>query len=180
MDSARRPRPEAFAFVMATGILSEALDRSGTRVASAALLAVAVAGFVALSLAGAGFVVPSPAYRWRPARGRTRAYRWGPARGRTRAAGDLLGAGGFACLTVAAASNVLASRILATGRIGVAAALTAFGAAVWVVLGYGVPLRLISAGDRQRVNGTWFMWVVGTQSVAVATASSGAPPERGG
>ncbi|MBE1588350.1 hypothetical protein ACFPOI_53135 [Nonomuraea angiospora] len=48
---AQRFRTEAFAFVMATGIVSKALDKGGTRVASAALLVVAGAGFVTLALA---------------------------------------------------------------------------------------------------------------------------------
>ncbi|MGV9384698.1 SLAC1 family transporter [Nonomuraea sp. NPDC003707] len=71
---------------MATGIVSEALDRGGTRVASAALLVVAGAGFVTLSLA----------------------YGWSLLRRRTWPADDLVGEGGFAVLTIAAASNVLA------------------------------------------------------------------------
>ncbi|MDX3110906.1 tellurite resistance/C4-dicarboxylate transporter family protein [Nonomuraea angiospora] len=145
---AQRFRTEAFAFVMATGIVSKALDKGGTRVASAALLVVAGAGFVTLALA----------------------YGWRLLHRRTRSADDLMGQGGFAVLTIAAASNVLASRILAAGHIGVAVALLVFGAAVWAVLSYGVPLRLIVSGERHQADGSWFVWVVGTQSVAVATA----------
>ncbi|MFF4623343.1 TDT family transporter [Nonomuraea jabiensis] len=115
----RRFRTEAFAFVMAPGIVSEALDRVGTRVASAALMVVAGAGFVTLALA----------YGWRLLRRRT----W--------SADDPMGQGGFALLTVAAASNVLASRILRAGHIGVAVVLLVFGAAVWVVLSYGRSAR---------------------------------------
>ncbi|MBE1588349.1 hypothetical protein ACFPOI_53130 [Nonomuraea angiospora] len=38
------------------------------------------------------------------------------------------------------------------------------------MLSYGVPLRLIVSGERHQADGNWFVWVVGTQSVAVATA----------
>ncbi|MBB5783169.1 tellurite resistance protein TehA-like permease [Nonomuraea jabiensis] len=140
----RRFRVEAFAFVMATGIVSKALDMGGTRMVSAALLVVAGAGFVTLALA----------------------YGWWLLRRRTWSA-----EGGFAVLTIAAASNVLASRILAAGHIGVAVVLLMFGAAVWAVLTYSVPLRLIVSGERHQADGSWFVWVVGTQSVAVATAT---------
>ncbi|KAB8196744.1 hypothetical protein FH608_008565 [Nonomuraea phyllanthi] len=138
----RHLHPGAFAFVMATGIVSEALDLAGARVASATLLAVAGAGFVALLLA----------YVWR----------------RTWRAGEFVD--GFPSLAVAAASNVLAGRILAAHHVPLAVVLLAFGAAVWLVLSYAVPFRLATGGERHQPNGTWFMWVVGTQSVAVATS----------
>lgn len=132
--------------------MSTALDTDSGHVASLALLVVACAGFALLLVA----------YGWRLLRRRP----WFGA--------DFVGPHGFAFLTVAAASNVLASRFLAGGHRGVATALLLFGTVMWVVLGYGVPLGLITARGRRpsldQVNGTWFIWVVGTESVAVATA----------
>lgn len=153
--------PGAFAFVMATGIVSTALAAEGLRAISAVLLVVGIAGYLALWAA----------YAWRLVRRRQRVVR------------DLAGPQGFAFLTVVAASNVLASRLVAGHRIGAAAVLLAVGTAGWLVLGYGIPLLLITAGRPcsrsstfnvnlgEQVNGTWFVWVVGTESVAVAAAS---------
>lgn len=143
--------PGAFAFVMATGIVSTGLAARGATATSAVLLWIAVAGYAVL---WAG-------YLWRLAR------RW------PRVRADLSGPRGFAYLTVVAASDVLAARLAMDGHYGAAAALTAVGGAGWLVLGYGLPLLLICSGlamPLRQVNGTWFIWVVGTQSVAVATA----------
>ena len=45
----------------------------------------------------------------------------------------------------------------------------------WLLLGYGVPLALITGSYRDRglrfVTGMWFLWVVAIQSVAVAAAN---------
>ncbi|KUN87800.1 hypothetical protein AQJ66_09230 [Streptomyces bungoensis] len=144
--------PGAFAFVMATGIISTALAGDGAATASAVLAVIAAAGYALLWVA----------YVWRAA--------WRP----RRLLADLAGPRGFSFLTLVAASEVLASRALTARLHGVAVALIAVGAAGWLLLGYGVPLLLIRSGDPlslRQVNGTWFIWAVGTQSVAVATAS---------
>ncbi|WP_244501141.1 tellurite resistance/C4-dicarboxylate transporter family protein [Streptomyces sp. TP-A0874] len=145
--------PGAFAFVMATGIVSTALRADGSRPASRALLLVAVVGYALLLVA----------YGWR-------LLRW-----RQRFLTDLVGPRGFAFLTIVAASNVLASRIVADGHVLLPAALLAFGALLWLLLGYGIPIGLIASSRRElsldQVNGTWFIWVVGTESVAVASAA---------
>jgi hypothetical protein len=49
------------------------------------------------------------------------------------------------------------------------------GALLWLVLGYGIPFTAV-LGSRTRpvakgANGTWFVWVVGAQSVAVVASS---------
>ncbi|MEW2492363.1 tellurite resistance/C4-dicarboxylate transporter family protein [Streptomyces nodosus] len=151
--------PGAFAFVMATGIVSTALAERGAAASSAVLLWIAAVGYVVL---WAG-------YLWRVM------FRWQDFRT------DLAGPRGFAFLTVVAASDVLAGRLAVDRHYGGAAALTVVGATGWLVLGYGVPLLLVSSGHRlplRQVNGTWFIWVVGTQSVAVATATLA--PHTGG
>ncbi|MFE2544456.1 tellurite resistance/C4-dicarboxylate transporter family protein [Actinacidiphila glaucinigra] len=145
--------PGALAFVMGTGIVSTALYANGARTASAVLLWVALAGFAVLV----------PAYGWRLLRRRERFV------------ADFLGPRAFAFLTLAISSNVLASRLAPDGHTAAAAAFLAFGALGWVVLGYGIPLALITTLKRgpsfDQVNGTWFLWAVGSQSVALAAAS---------
>ncbi|WTZ98473.1 tellurite resistance/C4-dicarboxylate transporter family protein [Streptomyces sp. NBC_01378] len=141
------------AFVMGTGIVSTALYVNGAGTASAVLLWVALAGFAILV----------PAYGWRLLRRRERFV------------ADLLGPRAFAFLTLAISSNVLAARLVPDGHTAVAGAFLAFGTLAWVVLDYGIPLALITTLKRgpslDQVNGTWFLWAVGSESVAVAAAS---------
>ncbi|WP_323377378.1 tellurite resistance/C4-dicarboxylate transporter family protein [Streptomyces sp. RB17] len=143
----------ALAFVMGTGIVSTALYVNGAGIASAVLLWVALAGFAVLV----------PAYGWRLLRRRERFV------------ADLLGPRAFAFLTLAISSNVLAARFVPDGHTAAAGAFLAFGTLGWVVLDYGIPLALITTLKRgpslDQVNGTWFLWAVGSQSVAVAAAS---------
>ncbi|WP_433448774.1 tellurite resistance/C4-dicarboxylate transporter family protein [Streptomyces sp. CA-142005] len=143
----------ALAFVMGTGIVSTALYVNRADTASAVLLWVALAGYAVLV----------PAYGWRLLRRRERF------------AADLLGPRAFAFLTLAISSNVLAARFVPAGHTAVAGAFLAFGTLGWVVLDYGVPLTLITTLKRgsslDQVNGTWFLWSVGSESVAVAAAS---------
>jgi tellurite resistance protein TehA-like permease len=84
----------------------------------------------------------------------------------------------YAFFTFVAACNVLGARLAADGYVGVTAALLAAVSLVaWLMLSYGIPVQLI-LGPRPRpvlvgVNGTWFIWVVGTQSLAVAATVLG-------
>ncbi|MFF8352926.1 DUF488 family protein [Streptomyces chartreusis] len=143
----------SLSFVMGTGIVSTALYVIGAGTASAVLLWVALAGFAVLV----------PAYCWRLLRRRRRFV------------ADFLGPRAFAFLTLAVSANVLAARLVADGHTAVAGAFLAFGALGWLVLDYAVPLALITTLKRDpsfdQVNGTWFLWAVGSQSVAVAAAS---------
>ncbi|MFJ3773016.1 DUF488 family protein [Streptomyces sp. NPDC090075] len=143
----------ALAFVMGTGIVSTALYVTGAGRASLALLWVALAGFAVLV----------PAYGWRLLRMRRRFV------------ADLLGPRAFAFLTLAISSNVLAARLVPDGHTAAAEGFLAFGTLGWLVLDYGVPLALITTMRRgpslDQVNGTWFLWAVGSESVAVAAAS---------
>ncbi|MFG3168707.1 tellurite resistance/C4-dicarboxylate transporter family protein [Streptomyces sp. NPDC048200] len=145
--------PAAFSFVMGTGIVSTALYVNGAGTASAALLWVGIAGFAVLL----------PAYGWRLLRPPGQF------------AAGLLGPRSFVFLTIAIAPNVLAARLVPSGHTAVAEAFLAFGAAVWLFLGYAVPLALITTTRRRpsldQVNGTWFLWSVGSDSIAVTAAS---------
>ncbi|MGW2831533.1 SLAC1 family transporter [Streptomyces sp. NPDC001286] len=145
--------PASLSFVMGTGIVSTALYVNGAGTASAVLLWVALAGFA----------VMIPAYAWRLLRRRGRFV------------ADFVGPRAFAFLTIAVSANVLAARLVPDGHIAVAGAFLAFGAVGWLVLDYAVPLALITTLKRNpsldQVNGTWFLWAVGSESVAVAAAS---------
>lgn len=145
--------PGVFAFVMATGIVSTALDFDGLPVVPDVLLVIGVIGY-------GGLLVVSG---WR-------LVRWP-----RRLLADLVSPRGFAFLTVVAASNVLAARLAIGGWRWPAIVLLAAGVLGWLLLGYGVPLGLVADPRRHptldQVNGTWFVWVVGTQSIAVAAAT---------
>lgn len=138
---------------MGTGIVSTALNLNGARTASVALLVVALAGFAVLL----------PAYGWRLLRRRQRFI------------ADFVGPRAFAFLTVAIASNVLAARLVADGQTAAAWPFLALGTLGWLLLGYGIPLGLIANAKREpsidQANGTWFLWAVGSESVAVAAGA---------
>lgn len=146
--------PGYFALVMATGIVSKAMRLDGALSLSGFLLGVTIAAYVLLALA----------YAWRLA-----AYR----REFLSDAGDPRRA--FAFFTFAAASGVLAARLAGDGHTTAAAALLAAGGAGWLLLSYSLPLLLVTRHGQQPAlagaNGTWFIWVVATQSVAVAATS---------
>jgi len=146
--------PGYFALVMATGILSVGLRLRGLDAASAVLLVLAACAYVvqvALSL-------------WRFA-----AYRHA-------VVDDFTDPGrAFGFLTFVAGTNVLAARLAMEGYVALTAVLVGVGALTWLVLGYVVPwTAVLSRAERPVVataNGTWFIWVVASQSVAVGTAT---------
>nr|AHE14609.1 putative C4-dicarboxylate transporter/malic acid transport protein [uncultured bacterium] len=145
--------PGYFALTMATGIVSTAVGQAGHQHLSGVLLVVSLGCFAVLLVC----------YAWRAAAFPHRML--ADLRAPERA---------FAFLTFVAACDVLAVRLAADGHHGVTLALVVVALPTWFMLGYGVPMRLI-AGSRAApvlagVNGTWFMWVVGTQSLAAAVA----------
>ena len=145
--------PGYFALVMATGIVSRAAYLNGTRLVADVLLAVAAAAYVVLVAA----------YGWRFAR-----YR----REFLAEAKDPVKA--FAFFTFVAGSNVLGVG-LADYLTGITAGLLVIAGLAWLLLGYGIPAALIIRSSTQPAlsgaNGTWFLWVVGTQSMAVGATA---------
>jgi tellurite resistance protein TehA-like permease len=145
--------PGYFALVMATGICSTALGEVGQPTASAVLLGIAVVCLAALSGALGWRLIRYP----------------------RRVLADLTAPDrAFAFFTVVAACNVLAVRVAGDGHRTAAMVLAALGGLVWLALTYTIPVRLV-LGPRPQpvlagVNGTWFIWVVGTQSMAVTAA----------
>lgn len=82
---------------------------------------------------------------------------------------------GFGFFTTVAGTNVLGVRLSMEGHYAITAALLAVAGLLWLVLGYVIPWTAV-LGNKQRpvvaaANGTWFIWVVASQSVAVAAAT---------
>lgn len=146
--------PGYFALVMATGIVSVGMRTNGLPVVSASLLAIAVVAYVVLI--ALNFV--------RVARHRA-------------AMADDFGdpARAFGFFTFVAATSVLGSRLSQEGFHVVSLGLLLVAALAWIVLGYTVPWTAV-IGERKTVplataNGTWFIWAVASQSIAVLAAT---------
>ena len=151
-DAVRNLNPAGFAFVMATGIVSVAMDIKGWTGLSRGLLAIGVFAWIALSVL----------HIWRFA-----AYRDAIRR-------DLADpARAFGFFTFVAATDVLGTRFVAADQHRLAFVLLVIGALCWGVLGYLIPLTALHPSARRALaapNGSWFLWVVAGQSVAVLAA----------
>ncbi|MGH3472601.1 MAG: tellurite resistance/C4-dicarboxylate transporter family protein [Nocardioidaceae bacterium] len=150
----RELSPGYFALVMATGIVSTGLDLIDQRVLSDLFLWVAGVAFVLLAFLSG----------------------WRVVRYRDRLAQDFLNLRrDFGFLTFVAGTNVLAARLALAGQVLLATVLLIGAGVSWLILGYVVPwAAFLSRGERPplaEANGSWFMWVVSSQSVAVAAAS---------
>ncbi|HET7387316.1 MAG TPA: tellurite resistance/C4-dicarboxylate transporter family protein [Nocardioidaceae bacterium] len=146
--------PGYFALVMATGIVSIGLNLTGFAVLSEALMVVtAVAFVILLLLTGWRFV----SHRHELVEDFTHPLR------------------GFGFYTFVAAANVLGARLVAAGHPVAAAVLLGVSAVLWLARGYAVPWTThLGRGEHPIVaaaNGTWFMWAVSGQSIAVAAAA---------
>lgn len=149
--------PAAFAFVMATGIVAAALLDAGWPVASWTLLWIAVGALALLFIGLLGRLLNHSHDAVADFRNPHK---------------------GFGYLTMVAAINVVG-----IGFHPVAPAVTWIMAAMsiplWLFLAYGVPLSMMlrtEIGETLRprllpVDGTWFLWVVSTQSLSMAAAS---------
>jgi len=145
--------PGYFAFVMATGIISTGTFLLGPSWLSRALLVVASAGLVVLSVA---LVIRLVMFR-------------------SRVAADIHAPERvFGFFTITAGLDVLGVRFFYAGHPLVTAILAGVAAAVWLVLTYGVPASLLLTRARDSVlggvNGTWLLWVVSTQSLAISAS----------
>ena len=146
--------PGYFALVMASGIISVGLELEGVRGASLVLLVVCAAAFVVLLGLTALRLVR---YRHAMAEDFTDPRR------------------AFGFFTYVAGTNVLGVRLFMEGWHVATAILLALTALAWLVLGYVVPWTAVLSRTTRPVvasaNGTWFIWVVASQSVAVAAAT---------
>ena len=80
----------------------------------------------------------------------------------------------FGLFTFVAATSVVGTRLAVDGHYAAAFTLLAVASLAWLILGYVVPWTAV-LGKAQRpvlqsANGTWFIWVVASQSIAVLAA----------
>lgn len=153
-DVVRTLPPGYFALVMATGIISVGLNAEGLAVASTVLLVIAAVAYLLLVVLNVWRIV---AYR-------------------DEVADDFRSPRvAFFFYTFVAGTNVLGARLAGDGAIGVAAVLLGLSCLVWLVLGYAVPWAVVvSRKGRETLsglNGSWFIWAVACQSVAVLSAT---------
>jgi len=146
--------PAAFAFVMATGIISVGTDAFGPAWLSRALLAAAAVGLVVLAGMLLARLLRYPANVAADARAPEKTF-------------------GF--FTIVAGTEVVGVRLDAAGHPMVTAVLAMLAAALWLGLTYALPAGLLLAREKDSViggvNGTWLLWVVGTQSLAITAAA---------
>lgn len=145
--------PGYFALVMATGIVSVGTDLLGEAVLSRVILGAAIAGFVLLALA-----YVSRAVLYRPEFRRS-----------LQDPGTAMG-----YFTVVAGTDVLAIRLDMAGHTLVAFGLGAAAGLLWIVLTYALPWSIVAGAHRPvlgELNGTWLIWVVSTQSLAIVAAA---------
>ena len=80
----------------------------------------------------------------------------------------------FGFFTFIAATNVLGSALVGVGQIALASVLLTVSVLVWLVLGYVIPWTAVLGSEHRPMldtaNGTWFIWVVASQSIAVVAA----------
>jgi tellurite resistance protein TehA-like permease len=152
-EAIRTLSPGYFALVMASAIVSIAMRNDHAYAVSVILMWVA----------GVAYAVLVVLHAWR-----LLAFR-------AAAAADLADPGvGFGFFTFIAGTDVLGARLAADGHHRAAVVLLAVGWLAWLVLGYVVPWSAVLGHSRLPVvryaNGTWFIWVVASQSVAVLAA----------
>ncbi len=146
--------PGYFALVMASGIISVGMDLQGRRTLSLALMVVCAIAYVVL--------IVLTAWRFVAYRREVNSDFMDPRRA-------------FGFFTFVAGTNVLGVRLGLEGWHRGTAVLLAVSGAVWFVLGYVIPWTAVLGQQHRPVvesaNGTWFIWVVASQSVAVAAAT---------
>ena len=146
--------PGYFALVMASGIISVGMHLRGWTVLARPLLVVCAVAFVVLLVLNV----------WR-----LLAYR-------TAMVADFMAPErAFGFFTFVAGTNVLGVRLGVEGWHAATAVLLCVSGLLWLVLGYVVPWTAVLSREERPVvalaNGTWFIWVVASQSVAVAAAT---------
>lgn len=145
--------PGYFALVMASGIISIGLNLTGYRALSIVLFVICGASYAALIVLNIWRIIAARHAMVDDFRDPKRAF-------------------GF--FTFVAATNVLGVRMEAEDWHTAAAALLVVASLVWLVLGYVIPWSAVMGRSERPVvalaNGTWFIWVVASQSVAVSSA----------
>ena len=146
--------PGYFALVMATGILSVGTELTGHHALSMILLWLCIAAFVILlSLTILRTI-----------------------RHRGEIVADFLDPGrAFGFFTYVAGTNVLGTKLAGAGYHHITLIFLAVTLSAWLIFGYVIPWTAVLGRSERPVirhaNGTWFIWVVASQSVAVAAAT---------
>jgi tellurite resistance protein TehA-like permease len=146
--------PGYFALTMASGIISVGLELESIHWLSATLLAVCVVSYAVILVLNLVRLV----------------------RFRASMRDDFMHPGrAFGFFTFIAGTDVLGVRLGMAGWPAATAALLCLALLAWVVLGYVTPwTAVLGRAERPVVkdaNGTWFIWCVASQSVAVAAAT---------
>lgn len=147
----RKLPPGAFAFVMATGIVGAAFSLVGQDPITVVLLVIAVLSLVALL----GALVWRVVHHW-----------------------DLVYADArnpaiaFGYATIVAALNVVGALFFSIEPV-VTVVLLCLSVPFWLVLTYGIAAAMMlgpqDGAPALKANGSWFIWVVATQSISVVT-----------
>jgi len=144
--------PGYFAWVMASGIISIGTHLLGYPTLSTVVLYVTEAAFVLLFIAYLVRLVFYTAWVRQSLRDPAVA---------------------MAYFTVVAGTDVLATRLLMAGHPLVTLLLGVGAAVVWIALTYGLSSFIVASAKSpvlRELNGTWLIWVVGTQSLAIVAA----------
>lgn len=146
--------PSCFAFVMASGIVGVGASLRGLTILASVIVTIASVGY--------GLLVLATLWRLVAYRQEMLADLRNPKRA-------------FGYFTFVAATGVVAVCAVAADRTALALALLVVATAAWFVLGYAVPWMALF-GPRSHpslvsADGTWFVWVVASQSVAVLAAT---------
>lgn len=145
--------PGYFALVMSSGIVSVGMHNHNLATLSTTLLWIAIASYLILLSLTVWRAIAYP--------DELRADFTDPRRG-------------FGFFTFVASTDVLGTRLAMAGWHDTALLLLTIGWFSWLVLGYIVPwTALLGRADRPVLagaNGTWFIWVVASESVAVLAA----------
>jgi tellurite resistance protein TehA-like permease len=146
--------PGYFALVMATGVISIGLRLEDFMLLSNVLLVVGSVSYVVLIVLTI----------WRIA-----AFRAAVAKDIT----DPASAFGF--FTFVAATNVIGARLAMDWGVVIPTVLLAVSGVTWIVSGYAIPWAVMLGRQAKPVlrdvNGTWFIWAVASQSLAVLSAA---------
>jgi len=146
--------PGYFALVMGTGIVSVAMRNHDLDVLSAVLMWLTATSYVVLVALTVTRAVLFPA--------ELRSDFDDPRRG-------------FRFFTFVAGTDVLGTRLALAGHQHTALALLCVGWVAWILLGYVIPWTAVLGRTQRPViadaNGTWFIWVVASQSLAVLAAA---------
>lgn len=156
--SLRNLKPAWFASVMATGIVARAVSGVVWQWGGDALLIIGLLAFAGLTIAMIARAIRHP---------------------REMAADAGNPSVGFTYLTFVAGAGVLSTGLSSHGMAAAALTLLAVATIAWLILCYLIPAGFMvhrnTAVGMTGADGTWLLWVVGTQSLAVAASALPAP-----